>query len=178
VTSRRPRARRGWAVVAVFAGASVVTTAGCTAAPAAVVEHHRGPTEVRADLVPKNFAGFTANLEDIAPLEKEAGKMSYLAHTRLWALRQGDRLRATLQVGTFVANSNPEDHAFQQTLVSQIASAAWRTRTLGGLPVFVTSANHQPMYIWIKNDVLFVLTLGAGASSPRAVLRQALGLQP
>jgi hypothetical protein len=153
-------------------------TAGCASSSAAALAHHGGPTEVRADLVPKVFVGLNANLEDVATLEKEAGKTSYLAHTRLWALRQGDRLRATLQVSTFVPNSNPDDHAFQDTLVSQIAEASWRSRMLGGLRVFVTSANHQPMYIWIKDDVLFVLSIAAGFPSPRAALRQTMGLQP
>lgn len=167
--------------VAFIAGVAVLVAVpgGCSSeAPASVpTRRDGGPQEVRPDLVPAQLAGLNATTEDVTGLEKEAGKTSYLASTRLWALRSGERLRATLQISSFVADSEPGNERFQATVVAQIAESRWRPRVLGGVRVYVTAANQQPVFIWFRGTSLFVLSIAVDQPTPRSVLRQALELR-
>lgn len=154
--------------------------AGCGRSKPAVVPTtaEQQPLEVRPDLVPPNLAGLTVTTEDVTELEKKAGSQSYLASTRLWAVRAGDHLRATMQISRFVPDARTEDEGFRQRVVGQISSAGSHERLLGGQTVFATSANQQPVYIWFRGQSLFVLSVAADYPQPRAVLREALELQP
>lgn len=136
------------------------------------------PAEIRPDLVPATIAGLAATLEDVTALEKQAGPSSYLASTRLWGLRDGKKLRATIQVGRFVADSRPHDEAFQRRIVAQVGETAPRPRHLGRHVVYVTSTNQQPVYVWFENAALLVLSVARDHPTPRQLLRQALELQP
>jgi hypothetical protein len=159
-------------------GVSLSGACGSSASGESTPLRHGGPTEVRADLVPAQLAGLHVNEEDVQTLEKQAGRLSYLSDTRLWALRDGDRLRATLQVGTFVPDSEPSNEKFQDTVASLISGASSHVRNVGGHRVSVTSVNKQPMYIWVQDEVLFVLTLAGDHQAPRTLLRSALDLRP
>jgi hypothetical protein len=136
------------------------------------------PTSVRPDLLPPQFAGLNVTPEDVSALEKKVAKTSYVSSTRLWGLRAGDRLKATLQVSTFVPDSDPTNEKFQRTIVALIAESSWRPRMLEGTRVYVTAANQQPEYIWFRDSSLFVLAVAVDHPAPRSILRQALELRP
>lgn len=159
---------------------AVVAFGACQSRSTATVPttHAQPPTSIRADLLPPQLGGLTVNAEDIAKLEKKAGPDSYLGSTRLWALRDGPKLRATLEVGRFVADSEPGDLKFQQRIVAQIGGSSWRVRRLGAKDVYVTSANKQALYIWFADASLLVLSTAADYPAPRALLRQALEVRP
>lgn len=166
--------------VSVVVGCLSVTGACGRSKPAVVpTTAEQQPLEVAEDLVPGDFfPGLSVTTEDVAELEKKAGSTSYLASTRLWAVRAGEHLRATLQVSRFVPDARPEDEAFRERIVGQISSSGSRERVLGGQAVFATSANQQPLYIWFRGPSLFVLSVAADYPEPRAVLRRTLELKP
>jgi hypothetical protein len=110
----------------------------------------------------------------VRPLEKKAGPQSYLASTRLWGLRAGAHLRATVQVGRFVADARPEDEAFRDLIVGQIAQSRARLRVLHGRSVYAAAANEQAVYIWFDGLSMVVLSVAADYPEPRRVLRAAL----
>lgn len=159
--------------------AAAVAVAGCAETPraASVAGAGRAASEVPASFVPDSLAGLEAAPEDITRLEKEAGDESYLSSARLWSLREGERLRATLQVGRFVpdAGADREDEdEFRSLIVSQIGQSEPRLRVLGDEEVYVTVANAQPVYIWFRGRLLFILSVDSSLPEPRALLRAAL----
>lgn len=173
-------ARSGAAAVAVLAVAVALGLGGCggNRSAATVPTADRKVAEVPADLLPQTVGGLTVTPEDIGALQKKAGPNSYLGSTRLWALRTGPKLRATLQVGRFVADSDPASLAFQRKIVTQIGSSSWRMRWLGGDVVYVTSANRQPVFIWFRGASLVVLSVAPDFPTPRTLLREALKVRP
>lgn len=141
------------------------------------------PNEVRPDLPGAGLGGLTVTEEDITAQRKEAGPMSYLVSSRLWSLRTGKKLQATLQVGLFAADAFPsaepeEIERFQQRIVGQIGQAGVRRRVVDGHEAFVTVSNDLPVYIWFRGQSLFVLSVAKDYPQPRLLLRQALGLEP
>lgn len=136
------------------------------------------PSEVRPDLLPAHVADLAVVAEDISKLEEDAGPDSYLGDARLWSLRTGPRLRATLQVGRFVPDASPEEREFQERIVTQIGQSAARRRTLGGVPVYVTSSNQQSLFLWFRHRHLFVLSVAADYPEPRTLLRSMLEVAP
>ncbi|HZQ26216.1 MAG TPA: hypothetical protein VFA94_00835 [Acidimicrobiales bacterium] len=161
--------------VAVLGGACTQSARLTTVAGAEV--------KVRADLLPTELAGLAVTPEDITKQAKEAGGHSYFTDSRLWALRSGTRLRATLQVGHLTADAfasrTPDDVlAFERQIVNQIGQAEPRLRVLGSRRVYVTSGSEQPLYIWFTGSELFILSMAKDYGEPRGLLRQALELRP
>lgn len=141
------------------------------------------PSEVRPDLPGAALADLAVTEEDISAQREEAGPMSYLVSSRLWSLRTGKKLQATLQVGLFAADAfpsaDPEDiERFQQRIVGQIGQAGVRRRVVDGHEAFVTVSNDLPVYIWFRGQSLFVLSVAKDYPQPRLLLRQALALEP
>lgn len=166
---------------AVLALALGVTACGSDPSSAPADSGQPYQKEVRPDLVPSVFAGFTAAEEDISKQRDEAGPTSYLVSTRLWSLRQGTKLEATLQVGLFAADAFPSSDseeilAFKSRIVAQIGAGTVRRRVLGGTELFVSTSNEQPVYIWFPGHSLCVLTVVKDHPTPRALVRQALEL--
>lgn len=161
---------------------SLLAGPGCTSSPpvASVPGADSSAREVSVDLVPSTLAGLTTFEEDIRELEEEAGADSYLSSTRLWSLREGERLRATLQVGRLVPDAGgegpDEEEEFRLKIVAQIGQSEPRRRVLGGDDVYVTVANAQPVYIWFRGGKLHVLSVDSSLGHPRALLREALGV--
>lgn len=175
--------RYGRTVAAAALLVAVTGTAACAERAPIPDSAPTGAAPLAADLVPAQFAGLTATVEDITAQEKEAGPRSYATSTRLWSLREGTRLRATLQVGRLAADAfasrDPEAVAdFERAIVSQIGQVAPRWRLLGGRGVYVTASDQQPLYVWFTGSGLFVLSVAKDYQEPRRLLREALELRP
>jgi hypothetical protein len=169
------RARSGWlALLAALVLSSCVAESSASTAPGAASK----PEPIAADLLPAEMGGLTVAPEDVRALVKKAGPESYLASTRLWGLRTGERLRATVQVGRFVADADPANPDFRLRIVGQIGQAAARRRVLHGQDVYVTASNEQALYVWFRGRALVVLSVASDFTQPRRVLREALELQP
>lgn len=161
--------------LAVVAMVVVLVVGACDGQKAATVPTAgASPVTVPPDLVPPELAGLAVTPEDVAALEKKAGDRSYLASTRLWGLRAGAHLRATMQVGRFVPDAQPEDAVFRERIVGQIAQSGARLRVLGGRPVYAASANEQAVYVWFEGLSMVVLSVAADYPEPRRLLRAAL----
>lgn len=170
-----PVVRWATAVALICLGA----TACSESPPVATVAGSGGAAlEVDPDLVPDELVGLTTEAENIEHLEKEAGPDSYLASTRLWSLREGERLRATLQIGRLVPDAGGDspdaEEEFRLKIVAQIGQSEPRRRVLGGETVYVTVANSQPVYVWFQGRLLYVLSVDATLAAPRQLLRAAL----
>lgn len=138
--------------------------------------------DVPADLLPEGLNGLRVAEEDITAQQAEMGARSYLASVRMWSLREGERLRATLQVGRFVRDDFPvgdevEREAFQKRIVSQIGQGGVRERVVDARRVYVSISNELPLFIWFDHDAFFVLSAAKDYGRPRSLLRAALAIR-
>lgn len=129
--------------------------------------------------VPPTIGGLAVAPEDVtAVVKKHAGPKSYSASTRLWSLRSGTRLRGTLQVTRLVKDADPESREFQRLVIGQIGQAGARRRVVGGTSLYVTVSNEQALYVWFRPRHVLVLSVASDFATPRALLREALAVQP
>lgn len=129
-------------------------------------------------VVPASLAGYTAAPEDVAAKLREAGDKAYVSDVKFWSLREGDRLRATVQVAHFAPDA-PGTERFRRSVADQIGSAAPRLRRIGEDRVYVSAGNRQTFYLWFRGRSFVLLGVPTDATRGRALLREALvAVQP
>jgi hypothetical protein len=159
--------------------AAAVSAAAMLAACGDAPRHHGSVAEkVPAGAVPSSFAGFVAEPEDITAQEEAAGPTSYFGSTRLWSIRRGEKLVATLQIGRFVDDADLADEDFRSRVITQIGQVDPRERHLAGTDVHVTATSDQPLYVWLRNRDLMLLSVAKDEREPVRLLRAALELRP
>lgn len=127
--------------------------------------------------IPTRLAGYRLEEEDIAELLEE-GRRPYLEAASLYSIREDDDLlQATLQVGRFADDVDLDDEDFRNLLITNIGSGA-RPFRMGDTEVYITGADRQTLNVWFDEQHLFILSTRDGFESGRALLREALELQP
>jgi len=129
--------------------------------------------KVRADAVPPSLLGLASKPEDVSRPMKQAGAKAYVSDIRLWSLREGDRLRATVEVGRFSADA-PDSASFRAHVAEQVGSAAARPRRIGQQFVYVSAGNRQVFYLWYRGQSFVLLGVPADAGIGRSLLRVAI----
>lgn len=161
-------------IPAVLVVAAAVVT-GCSAnqrPPAAVAAPDGG--KIREGAVPASLAGLVTRREDVSKPLKEAGDRAYVTSVALWSLRQGERLRATLQVARFAPDAPSTTEPFQRRVAAQIGGTVPRTRRVGQDRVFVSAGNRQVYYTWFRGRYMVLLSVPAETRSGRGLLRSSL----
>jgi hypothetical protein len=138
--------------------------------------------------VPASLGGLSVQLEPEATkkLKSSSPKTSYVADGAVFALRQGDELRAVLQVAMFTADARPADEEFQKNIVSQIGSFTGKPTKVNNVPVYATEANEQVFYVWFKGRFFETLSVRKSESfvpaeqrvNVRQILTEAVSLNP
>lgn len=126
------------------------------------------------DAVPATIAGLVSQEEDVSEPLEEAGDRAYVSDVRLWSLRQGDRLRATIQVARFDPDAPVEDEAFRRSVTAQLKGAAPRERKVGDEMVFVSGSTQQVFYAWFRGVHLVLVAIPTETPGGRTILREAL----
>lgn len=127
--------------------------------------------------VPTNLAGFRVEEEDVSDVLAE-GRRPYLEAAGLYSFREDDDLlQATLQIGRFAPDVEPEDPAFRDRLLASIGTGG-RTVRMGDRQLYLTGADRQTLSVWIDSDHLFILSTRDGFDSGRSLLREALRIEP
>lgn len=126
------------------------------------------------DAVPATIAGLTAQEEDVSGPLKEAGDRAYVSDVRLWSLREGDRLRATVEVARFDPDAPTEDEGFRRSVTAQLKGAAPRQRKVGDDLVFVSGSTQQVFYAWFRGVHLVLVAIPTETTGGRTILREAL----
>lgn len=127
-----------------------------------------------ADALPPELAGLSVQEEDVSGPLKEAGDRAYVSDVRLWSLREGDRLRATVEVARFAPDAPAEDEDFQRSVTAQLKGAAPRERRIGDDTVFVSGSSQQVFYAWFRGVHLVLIAIPTETPNGRAILRDAL----
>ncbi len=152
-----------------FAVAALLLAA-CGGAPQAAVPG-ASPPAVPQDAVPQTVLGLRAAAEDVTKQFAEARDRAFVTDVRLWSLREGERLRATVQVARFAPDAQPEDRDFQRAMIAQLGGSAPRARMVGGQLVYVASGNQQTLFVWFQPMHFVLLGVAADYTRPRALLR-------
>lgn len=133
-----------------------------------------GSAEVRSDSVPQTLNGLVTQEVDVTSQFAQAKDRAYVTGVRLWSLREGERLRATLEVARFATDARPESRRFRDTVVSQVGQTAPRLRKVGDQEVFVTPGNRQTIFMWFRGIYFIVLSASVEYRDPRSLLRVAV----
>lgn len=173
-TPSRRAARR---LAAVTVAASAVLGA-CASDGPRVATGPVADAKVDPGVVPSSLLGYATTPEDVSAKLKEAGDKAYVSDVRFWSVREGERLRATLEVARFAPDA-PDTDEFRRRVADQIGSAAPRVRRIGDELVYVSAGNRQTYYLWYRGRSFVLLGVPADAPRGRALLREALGtVQP
>jgi hypothetical protein len=134
--------------------------------------------QLPADLVPSELLGLKATQEDMAP-SLAGSKDSYVDGVGLYAYRsEDDLLQATLQVSKFVDSARYDEAGFRSSVVSKIGGSLPRQVRLGDEFVYLTTGSKQQIAVWFRDEYLFVLSSRDDFTKPRALLREALKIEP
>jgi hypothetical protein len=127
-----------------------------------------GPAQVH---LPQQVLGLRVQPEDISSKLK-AIKRPYVDSVAVFSLRDGDLLRASLQVSRFNSAARPEDPDFIGTIVSTVGAAAQQALRVSRETVYATTASDQLVFTWFRGDGMFVLAVQRQYEFPRTLLRR------
>lgn len=120
------------------------------------------PERVPVDLVPDRLLdGKLGTFENRKPSTLKtfanAGPTSLVADTRVWEIRRGDRLVATLQISTVSEKVDLLDEDVRQRFADQlIVGQSSRIRS-GDVEVFTASVDDKTIFLWFASNLYEVM---------------------
>lgn len=155
----------------------VATTGACVRGQADVVGVDGKDVRPLAEgVVPGEILGLKVMPEEISGVLPQF-RETYFDALSLFALRQGDRLEATMQVGHLNAAAAKTEN-LQEAIVDQIGGARARRVRYGGTTVHLAEVTKQQLAVWFHGEHVFVLSTRADFDQPRNLLRAALAIDP
>lgn len=119
------------------------------------------PARVPVELVPDRLLdGALAAFENRDPstLETLAGADSSLvADTRVWEIRRGDRLVATLQVSTVQPRVDLLDEEIRERFAGQLILGQSSRFRAGDVEVFTSTVNDKTVFLWFGANLYQVM---------------------
>jgi len=125
-----------------------------------------------ADLVKGPVLNLAVTTEDVAEDVAGSGdENSYIAAVGLYALRDGEKLEATLQVSKFTDKARPKEASFQNQVATQIGGQKAQRSRMGDHDVFRSSGRKQSIASWFTGNYYFILSVRDAYATPRTLLR-------
>lgn len=125
--------------------------------------------------VPPVLGSLAASETDVTKEFAQTKQRAYVTAVRLWSLREGDRLRGTIQVSRFAPDAEPGDAAFQRSVVTQVGkSATPQVRRVAGQRVYVTTGDRQTIFMWFRGIHFILMSVSVDHPYPRSLLRETL----
>lgn len=165
------------ALAAVVVASLVAGVAGCGDNADVARADARTIAPLDADALPAEVLGLAVQREDIADV-LDGTKRPYLDRAGLYSLREGETLQATLQIGHFAAGVDHESAEFRDRLLTTVGGGSIRELRLSDRQVYLTTGDRQQVALWFDGPHLFILSTREEYTTPRALLRAALELQP
>ena len=133
------------------------------------------PKRVPDDLVAANYLdeGLLAlENEDEATREAlaNAEDTTLAADTRVWEIRRGQRLVATLQISTVLPKVDLLDEDVRDRFVGQVIPGQVSRIRIGDVEVFTTSIDDKTTYLWFGSEVFEILQTKDRALEPERLL--------
>jgi hypothetical protein len=123
--------------------------------------------------LPSQVLGLRVQPEDIAS-KLTSIKRPYVDAVAVYSLRDGDLLKASLQMNRFNGAARPKDSNFIGSIVSTIGGAASQQYRVSTEDVYVTTASDQEIFVWFRGSGMFVLAVQKSFPFPRTLLRRLL----
>ena len=126
--------------------------------------------------IPSELVGLRVGTEDISRQTAKV-KNSYADNIGMFSLREGDLLRATLEVAHLNALARPNNKGFQQSIVQLLGGSTPIPIRIGQITIYSTSGNKQNIFAWFNGRAMFVLTIHQDFEFPRTLLRKVVVLE-
>lgn len=136
------------------------------------------PPEVPVALVPPALGTLTLTEDDQArDTFSKLGDRALVADGRLWQVRQGDRLVATLQVSTVKAKVDLAEPDQRNAIVRHILPGSRQEIDVSGVTVWMSEANDKSVFVWFARDLFQVLQVKSTKLEPEAVVGDLVAYQ-
>jgi hypothetical protein len=151
--------------------------AGALCALVSVACGRGGPIVQNADAgpaqasLPQQILGLRVQPENVASQLKDI-KRPYVDAVAVYSLRDGDLLKASLQISRFNGAARPKDPDFIGSIISTIGGSASQAYRVGDQTVYATTGSDQVIFTWFKGDGMFVLAIQKNFPFPRTLLRR------
>lgn len=122
--------------------------------------------------IPSQLLGLRVQLEDVSELVGDL-EGAHVDSVALFTMREGDLLRATLQVSRFERGS-PEGRGFRRQVVEQLGTRAPIELNIAGTNIFSTGGTQQSVYVWFEDGRMLILSVQQDFEFPRLLLRRTL----
>lgn len=166
----------GWR--AVVAAAVLLAAGGCGDGEAALP----APRPVPDGLVAERYLdeGLLA-IENVEESTREAlanaEETTLAADTRIWEIRRGQRLVATLQISTVAPSVDLLDGDLRDRFVGQVIPGQVSRIRSGDVEVFTTTVDDKTTFLWFGSEVFQVLQTKDRVLDPEALLAAVIAHQ-
>lgn len=126
--------------------------------------------------IPLSMNGLDVVEEDIAET-LDSAQRPYLDAAGLYSFRDDELLQATLQIGRFADDVDEDDETFIDRLVNRVSAGSRKVR-MGDQLLYVAGADRQTLSMWFDDGHMYLLSTRDGFDGGRALLREALEIQP
>ena len=139
------------------------------------------PARVPVDLVPDRLLdGTLAAFENRDPSTLETfanAESSLVADTRVWEIRRGDRLVATLQISSVRPRVDLLDEDVRERFASQLILGESSRFRSGDIEVYTATVNDKTIFLWFGANVYEVMQTKDRELEPEALLDDLLAHQ-
>lgn len=140
------------------------------------------PERVPVDLVPDRLLDGTLGAfenRDPSTLKTfaNAGPTSLVADTRVWEIRRGDRLVATLQISTVHPKVDLLDEDVRERFADQLILGQSNRIRSGEVEVFTATVNDKTIFLWFASNLYEVMQTKDRDLDPDALLEDVLAHQ-
>lgn len=140
------------------------------------------PERVPADLVPDRLLDGSLGVfenRDPSTLKTFAnvGSASLVADSRVWEIRRGDRLVATLQISTVKPKVDLLDEELRERFARQLIVGQSNRIRSGDVEVFTSTTDDKTIYLWFATNLYAVMQTKDRVLEPEALLRDLLDHQ-
>ena len=125
--------------------------------------------------LPAQLVGLSVVPEDVGS-NLETIDRPYVDSVAVFSMRDGDLLKATLQVARFNRLARPGDASFRNSIVSTIGGRRPVAFRVADTIVHSTAASEQNLFAWFAEDGFFVLSVQKDFEFPRTLLRRLVEL--
>jgi hypothetical protein len=128
--------------------------------------------------LPPEVLGLKVTKEDVGETLKKKQGAYWVEVVGLFSMREGDLMRAALQVSRFRGDTPYRSDQFKRSVIGLIGGSAPQTVKVGKQNLYMTRGNQQVVFVWFQERGFFVLTTHSGYLQSRTLLRTIIDLAP
>lgn len=139
------------------------------------------PANVPVEIVPATLADGTLTLQEDATARKAfstIGDRALVADGRLWTIRQGERLIATLQISTLKPRVDLLNEKERESVINNVLPGTKQRISVNDVSVVQTdSSDKKTVYLWFGRSLFEVLQVKGSKIDPEQILAELVEFQ-